>query len=124
MIGLPGAEDGNLSDSKTVWNVILDEHSTESVGGREGIDVTVVVIRSNFGDNGHGAAFWKVTVLPVATLHHRQPQAEMNLRTAGQSSSAISSGDGRNRNVHRTDRVNGKGTVDRHASKNIAVVVG
>ena len=53
MVGFAGSEHRNLCHAVPVGDVILDEHLSEAVSGRQRIDITVVVVGSHFSDDGN-----------------------------------------------------------------------
>ena len=53
VVGLAGAKDRNLGHAVAVRDVILNQHLAQPVGWGQRIDIAVVVVRSNLGDDGN-----------------------------------------------------------------------
>ena len=124
VVGFARTEDRNLGHTVAVWNVILDEHLAESVGRCEGVNVPVVVVRADFGDDGDLAFWTERFALPITSFNDGHEQAEVNLSISRQSCTAVGGCDGVNRHVHGAHVIQSIGAVHGHASIDVLVVVG
>ena len=94
MVGVACTKDADLSDSESVWDEVLNEESAESVSRSQRIDIAVVVVRTNLGDDGDFAFFWKFCRIVIATFDLRQPESQMDFSASGCASTTIGQSDG------------------------------
>ena len=123
VVGLAGAEDRNLGHAVAMRDVILNQHFTEPVGWGQRINVAVVVIRPNLGDDGDLARGVEGFTFPVASIDDREPEAQVNGGIARESCATISSGDRWHRHVNRAYRIDGIRAVDAYTCVDVRIVV-
>ena len=71
MIGFTRPKHGDLSHAEPMGHVVFNQHFTEPVGGRQRINIAVVVIRPNLGDDGDLARGVEGFTFPVAAFDDR-----------------------------------------------------
>ena len=123
MIGFTGTKDRNLCYAIPVGNIILNEHLSEPVCWSQGVNISIVVIRANLGDDGHLAGSVNGFTFPIAPFNDGQPQSEMDFGIAGQACATVGGGDGWDWNVDRTNGIDGVGPVHAHTSIDVLIIV-
>ena len=94
MVGVTCAKDADLSDSESMRYEVLDEKTPESISRSQCIDIAVVVVRTNLGDDGYFAFFWKFCRIVIATFDLRQPESQMDFSFTGCASASVGQSDG------------------------------
>ena len=69
MIGFTGTKNRDLGHAVPVGNIVLDEHLAEAVGRCQGVDITIVVVRANLGDDWNLAGGFKGFTFPIAPFN-------------------------------------------------------
>ncbi len=69
MVGFTGAKDRDLGHAIPVRDIVLNEHLSKAVGWCQGVNVTVVVVRANLGDDRNLAGGVKGFTFPIAPFN-------------------------------------------------------
>jgi hypothetical protein len=73
MVRLACTEDRNLGNAISMRDVVLNEHLAESVCWGQCINISVIVIRTNFCNDGDKTGFIYVFAFVIASFDDREP---------------------------------------------------
>ncbi len=123
VVGLAGAEDRNLGHAVAMRDVILNQHLAQTVGWCQRVDIAVVVVWSNLGDDGNLTRRVEGFAFPIAPFDNGEPKAEVNRGITGQTCPAISGGNGWHGHIDGAYRINRIRPIHAHPRIDVGIVV-